>query len=34
VSNFHWRIKFNYFFIISVFIISLTISYSFSLGYL
>ena len=34
VSNFHWRIKFNYFFILSVFIISLTISYSFSLGYL
>lgn len=34
VSNFYWRIKFNYFFIFSVFIISLSISYSFSLGYL
>ena len=34
VSNLHWKIKFNYFFILSVFIISLSASYSFSLGYL
>ncbi len=34
VSNLHWKIKFNYFFILSVFIISLSVSYSFSLGYL
>ena len=29
VSNLHWKIKFNYFFILSVFIISLSVSYSF-----
>ena len=34
VSNFLWKIKFNYLFILPVFIISITISFSYSLGYL
>ena len=34
VSNFLWKIKFNYFYNFLIFIISITISYSFSLGYL
>jgi len=34
VSNSLWKIKFNYFYNFLIFIISITISYSFSLGYL